>query len=89
MLTHYQPIASQECSPNDKLRYNCCYLITGNCTFQVFVIFFSVSNFFIFCIFLVRMISITKAGQGLVDSMIECQLQLKIYLANVNPGSKV
>ena len=58
----------------------------GNNTFQVFIVYFSISNLISFIVFLTRLVSITKAGQDLINAMAESKLQLGLVLTTVKPS---
>ena len=55
-------------------------------TFQVFIVYFSISNLISFIVFLTRLVSITKAGQDLINAMAESKLQLGLVLTTVKPS---
>ena len=49
--------------------------------FQFFVTMLSLSHFVFFILHLIRLISLTKSGQNLIDSMLESKQQLNQFLS--------
>ncbi len=53
---------------------------------KIFVLMFSISSLILFSVYLLRLICLTKAGQNVIDSMLESKLRLNQYLSNVTPS---
>ncbi len=47
---------------------------------------FSISSLILFSVYLLRLICLTKAGQNVIDAMLESKLRLNQYLSNVTPS---